>query len=254
MTTEPSAAARPPVDPRNRTPHPTRVGSRSAARLWGWVLLTTILLLSSATALAGAAIIVVDRSQRDGTGFLVDDREYEVNTESIAVTASAEQLFAYETELDVFNEFVGPIAIDVAPRDGSNMFVGLAREADVDRYLTSVWHDELAVTDTGIDASTHQGAKSVAEPGSQDFWAQSLEGERTLKLKTSLDDGDWKVVIMNADAEAGVVADVRAGGRFESLVWVGVGTLSTGLTGLAAAIAGIVAMRRRTARVGMRAA
>jgi hypothetical protein len=108
---------------------------------------------------------------------------------------------------------------------GGGLFIGIAATTDVNQYLSEVPYDE--VTSLDIDGSTiasvkylrHQGTAVVpVAPGSAAFWATSTEGAGQQTLDWSLESGNWNVVVMNADASAGVTADVIFGARISNLV------------------------------------
>ena len=55
------------------------------------------------------------------------------------------------------------------------------------------------------------GDRSAGAPGAQRFWAASAQGGGTQALTWDVEDGDWSVVVMNADGSPGVDAGVSAG-------------------------------------------
>jgi hypothetical protein len=112
---------------------------------------------------------------------------------------------------------------------GEGLFMGIAATTDVDGYLSGVAYDE--VTSLDVDGSTiasvqyqsHQGTAVPMAPGSEGFWAASTEGTGSQTLGWSLESGNWSVVVMNADASAGVAADVIFGARisnFVAVLWI----------------------------------
>jgi hypothetical protein len=97
---------------------------------------------------------------------------------------------------------------------GAGVFVGVGRAADVDSYLAGA--DVDLVTDVEVSpfrlTTRHRpGAGVPAAPDRQDFWVARAEARSgTARLSWPLDDGDYRVVFMNADGSPAV--DV--GGRF----------------------------------------
>ncbi|GAA1497630.1 DUF4389 domain-containing protein [Paeniglutamicibacter kerguelensis] len=118
---------------------------------------------------------------------------------------------------------------------GGQVFIGIGPKSDVDRYLGGVHTTEI----TGVETSPFRfqsrdvpGAAVPSPPSGQDFWAASASGPGIQQVTVDLPSGDWVVVIMNADAGAGITANVQAAVRSELF-----GALNTGLW-----IGGIIAL------------
>ncbi len=106
-------------------------------------------------------------------------------------------------------------AIDTA----TPIFVGIAREADLDRYLAGVGHDEIrSVDDQQADFTSRSGDATAPPPTEQDFWRSSTSGPGTQELVWEATSGRWAVAVMNADGSAGVDADVTVGLRSDAFV------------------------------------
>ena len=147
----------------------------------------------------------------------------------------------------------GDAKLTVRSEDGKPVFVGVARTSDVDAYLAR--SSRATLTDFDVDpfrAEYHTigGDLAPAAPATQDIWAEHVQGAGKQTLKWDVEDGDWTVVVMNADGSAGVNADISAGANLPV-----VGTLATvfilgGLGGIAVGgglvAFGLIALRRRT--------
>ncbi|MFF5790504.1 DUF4389 domain-containing protein [Paeniglutamicibacter sp. NPDC012692] len=101
---------------------------------------------------------------------------------------------------------------------GGQVFIGVGPKSDVDRYLGGVHATEV----TGVDTSPFRvqyrdmpGTAVPSPPAGQGFWVASASGPGTQQVTVDLRSGDWVVVIMNADASAGITANVQAAVRFE---------------------------------------
>jgi hypothetical protein len=124
-------------------------------------------------------------------------------------------------------------------RDGKPVFVGIARTGDVDRYLGSSAHAVLTDVDYDPFRPTYRaagGERRPLAPAAQGFWAAKAAGDGTRTLSWDVEDGDWSVVVMNADGSAGVDAAVSAGAEMPWLDEAGWASIGAGL--LLVAVAG----------------
>ena len=90
------------------------------------------------------------------------------------------------------------------------------------------------------------GGAPATPPGEASIWAASETGTRP-RLTWSVEDGDWTVVLMSADASAPVEADVRAGAEVPVLDTAIAVLLLLAAATLAAGVA-LVAVPTRAAR------
>jgi hypothetical protein len=140
------------------------------------------------------------------------------------------------------------LRVRATPDGGKPVFVGVARTADVDRYLDGIATDQ--VTDFDIepwDADLDRRAGrvlSAAAPASQDFWIdRSVSGDSgTAAIDWKLRDGSYRFVVMNADGSPRVDTETSVGIKAPNLGWM---SLGIALVGLVAAGAGAALLRRR---------
>jgi hypothetical protein len=125
------------------------------------------------------------------------------------------------------------------------LFVGIGLEDDVESYLAGVAHDE--VTDVTFDPfrSTYRaeqigGTSTPAPPQDQTFWVAQTSGSTTQTLTWDAEPGRWALVIMNADATSGVIADVEVGAKIDGLVALSIGLAVAGAVLIAIAAALII--------------
>jgi len=129
---------------------------------------------------------------------------------------------------------LGTIRIDP---QGTGAFVGVARTHDVDAYLDQVAHDQITDLDYdpfSIDTARRAGEGRPAMPAAQTFWAATSTDGRKLEWKAR--EGDWTVVVMNADASPGVSVDAKTGAKLPLL-----GELGWGLA-IPGAVLGLVSV------------
>jgi hypothetical protein len=114
---------------------------------------------------------------------------------------------------------------------GGDVFVGIARTADVRRYLEGVGYDR--VTDVRYDPFRAEyarvaGGKPSMPPAEQDFWAARASGTGQQTLNWSPQSGKWSVVVMNADASRGIAVDLSAGAEASVLLALAIGLIVAG--------------------------
>jgi len=135
------------------------------------------------------------------------------------------------------------------------VFIGVAPTGRVSNYLSGVAHDRI----TSIDMTSrsfsfdHVNGKTVpAPPEEESFWVARAAGTGNQTLEWALREGDWALVIMNADASAPVVADMRLGARFGIIYPLIVGLTAVGVVLLAVG-ATLMVFGSRPRRTALRA-
>ena len=188
----------------------------------------------------GGALLWAHGTQRDADGF------YTSPTYELAISGRA--LVSTDVDLavrpgDWWPADLADVRLDTESASGMAMFVGIGPSDSVDAYLRDV--DRAEVTRLGDDPTdvTYRdlpGGAPAGPPADQGFWVASSEGTDSQSLTWTVEPGDWTVVVMNADADAGIEATVTAGARIGVLVWVGAIVLALGVIGAAAAAALLV--------------
>ena len=133
---------------------------------------------------------------------------------------------------------LGKVRLKAESNDGKPVFVGIARTSDVSDYLRG--SARALVTDVDYspfhaDYSTRGGDRSPGAPAKQRFWEATAQGGGQQTLTWDVEDGDWSVVVMNADGSPGVDAGISAGASIGWLDEAGWISLATGLVLLAGA-------------------
>ena len=198
------------------------------------VLLGSLAALIGAGLLAGGgALMIAHLTQRDDDGFLTSAVE-QVSSDAYAVTAEGIDL----ADLDdgggwLVEQGLGQVRIRATGRDGA-VFLGIAPERQVDRYLSGTAHDELLEVRSGSnDYRAVAGGAPRVTPERAGIWAASAAGTGTQTLEWDARDGRWAVVVMNADGARAVAADVSVGAKLGIVPWIAGGLLLLGLLGVA---------------------
>jgi hypothetical protein len=180
--------------------------------------------------LAGGGVLLwAYGTKRDDDGFYSTRYErfgslgYAVRSDDLDLGTDADWLF----------DQVGTIRIRGRSARSRPLFLGIGREADVERYLSGVEHE--VVTDVDLDpwqvTYRHEpGSRQPGRPGSQTFWAARGSDVVTWEVE----DGSWVAVLMNADASRGVAAEISVAGKSGLVLWSGIivlvlGVLAAGL-------------------------
>lgn len=204
--------------------HPKRWSGARIVLLVGGAVGT--LMAIAAMGLGGVALW--GDAQKDDRGYLSTDSErFTAGTHALATENLDVDLDGAETLVD--STALGDTRVDVTPAGDNAVFVGVARTDAVDSYLRGVAH--TTVTDLDSDPfeasySPHEGDARPAAPAKQDIWTASTQGAGRQTLNWEVEDGDWSVVVMNADGSRGVDADVSAGAKvpiLDEIGWTAIG-------------------------------
>ena len=192
----------------------------SPNRIFPLVVGVVIALVGLVIAFSGGAVLALFGSD----GVLTSDR-HALTTSTTALVSGVTQIEDAAGTADVLGSTRVSIAAD--RRGGKDVFVGIARSADVDRYLAGAAVAE--VTDVELDPyrlsrQTRAGTATPSAPGAQDFWVARSSGGST-RVDWKVRDGNYRVVVMNADGSRGVSSDANVGisvPNLPELAWAGI--------------------------------
>jgi hypothetical protein len=205
--------------------------------------------LLAAGLLAVGGVALWGNSEKDADGYLsTDSHRFAASTNGFASESLDVDLDGADWLMD-FEDF-GDVRLEVAPWGDEPVFVGIAPTDQVSRYLNRVAHTSVSDVDSwpfeaDYEESAVAGDRRPAPPGEQSFWAASAQGAGPQKLEWDVEDGDWSVVVMNADGSAGVDAEVTAGAKVPFLTEVGWSAIGAGGV-LLIATAGLLVLGLRT--------
>ena len=200
---------------------------------------------------AGGALALWGDSLKGDDGYLKTDTErFHASTRALAT----ENLDVDLGDADFLAESddLGRIKVQAESRDGEPLFVGIARTSDVEDYLAGVPYttvDDVEVSPFEADYTRHAGNRHPVAPEHAGIWEASNQGTGRQSIDWEIEDGDWSVVVMNADGSLGVDADVSAGADVPFLDELGWSAIGSGAFALVIGIGMIALAVRRPKRV-----
>lgn len=212
------------------------------------VLTGALSVLVAATLLLGASAALYGEVKKDDDGYLTTEaHRFDTSTRALAT----ENLDIDLGEADVLADDLGRVQVEAQSNDGKPLFVGIGRTSDVERYLQGVPHSTVHDVEDGpfdsfhADTTRHAGNRHPVAPEHAGIWAASSQGTGKQAADIKVREGDWSVVVMNADGSLGVDADISAGANVPFLDELGWIALGSGSFALVVGIALIVAGARR---------
>ena len=204
--------------------------------------------------LSSGALLWAD-SEKDADGYLSTDRQT-LRTDTAALVSDNLRVNLDSADWLVEESDLGSVRVSVKPESSKPVFVGVAPTDEVRRYLdrtayatvTDINSDPFDLFgDIDADYRTTPGAARADRPAGERFWTTSASGRGTQEITWDVRDGDWSVVVMNADGTSGVVAGVAAGTKISVLDELGWTALGGGVL-FALVTAGLVALSGRPRR------
>ena len=153
-----------------------------------------------------------------------------------------------KVDSDIPRWLIARTRITATSSDGKPVFIGVARQRDVDAYLGNVSRSQIRNLEYGpfrVDYANRAGTATPAPPASRSIWAASTSGTGDQDLTWRLRSGEWRVVLMNADGSSSVSAEVKVGGRINHALAVSLGVTGGGLLILLLGVAVVSAGRSR---------
>jgi hypothetical protein len=203
---------------------------------------------------AGTFLVWAHSTQRDADGFFTSDTG-RLETLTYAITSEEIDLGARpgaeNRRVDLGD--LATVRLTVDPQTETPVFVGIAEESDVGRYLDDTGHAEVTDLDVDPFGATYRFSEGGAPddpPGDQGFWVAEAEGSGVQTLEWELESGEWALVVMNADGSAGVGVEASVGVKADWVLPVGIGLLvGAGVLALVGAVLLVVGVSGLTHRV-----
>jgi hypothetical protein len=208
---------------------------RTPARTATIVLAVVALVIGVLAAAGGGILLLVF-----GTDGQLSTSRYPVSTTTAAIVTDTDPVTNTSRAADVLG--APTLRLQVDGGSGGGLFVGIGPAADVDRYLQGVAIDQA--TDLELDPyrlslTRRDGTATAPAPAGQNFWVASATAHGVTDLTWTIRDGDYRVVLMNADAAPGINTQLGLGIGLPRMFGIAM-TLFAG--GLVLILAGVLAL------------
>jgi len=179
---------------------------------------------------AGIALLAIHATKRDHDGF------YGSDTTTLTTSTAGFATEALDVDSDAPSWLVrdgrlATIRVTATGLAHKPVFVGIGPQAQVDAYLRGVGHEEVTdfeVEPWSVDTTRRPGVSRAERPATRSFWSAAAQGGGTQVVRWPVQDGDWKVVLMNADGSTGLRAEVAVGAKVPAVRTVGIVLLVLG--------------------------
>jgi len=221
-----------------QTPTYDPATAKRTGRIIGGGILATV---GAVVALGSGGILALGGS--DGT---FGSGHRDVSTKTAALVSEPAKLNDTKSVTDVLGQPSVRISAD-SVRTDRNLFVGIGPKAQVDRYLAGAPIDtvhDFSVEPWNLDKTAREGTARPRPPATQSFWVAKSAGS-TAAIDWKVRDGNWRVVVMNADGTRGVATMSEFEVKIPHLATIALIALIAGLVTLAGGIALIAVPSRR---------
>jgi hypothetical protein len=188
-------------------------------------------LLALAALAGGAALLVANHTERDSDGFF-STAEEPFGTDSYALVSEEVDIGTDGPDWLFEEGRLATVRLRGSSQEAEReIFMGIGPTTQVRDYLAGTRHDVVSDFDVDPFRATYQpssGTSAPAEPGSQTFWSASASGSGSHSIEWDVAEGNWSVVVMNADASAGVDVQLSVGAKVGFVFWVGLGLVIFG--------------------------
>ena len=214
----------------------------SAKRIVALVVGSVLLFPALGMIIGGGVLAVAYPAKRDYRGYF-DLTKNRLQTPTVAETGEDVR---FATDPGSPDWVIDAIDLDIRLRATSldpdrPIFIGIARQADLDAYLDGVAHDRVTRLDDEVPAYRRiPGGADIGAPADQLFWVESATGTGQQELIWEATGGRWAAALMNADGSADVAATMTVGARSDIILPLALVLGGLGLVLTAAAVVLIV--------------
>jgi len=198
----------------------------SKGRIFLIAVYALVLLVGVGLIIGGGTLLWANHFMKDSEGFYTT-RSVEVQRDSFAITS-------YPAEIEIEHIWILDwlksieIKLTAKNKDDKGVFVGIAPEQDLKKYLSGVEHDRIdelnlnhPIGKPEITYRNFPGTSSPEAPTNRDFWTASASGPGEQVLRWGLESGTYSVALMNQDGSAGVDLSAAVGAKVPIMTGIG---------------------------------
>jgi len=217
------------------------------------VIVGSLLVIGGLGAAAGGAALLIATTASRGDDGLISTSTEQFSSNGYALQFGVVDVTWIDGGWASNNDWLGRVQVQAEGMSTDvPVFIGIASESDVVRYLTGVQTDRVTQIDLfpfRVQYTPQTGQAPATPPTAQDFWAASAAGVGPQTLIWDSAPGTWVLVVMNADGSQDVAAALSLAADVPVLApvgWtlVGVGAAVT-LLGTVVIVLGALGARRR---------
>jgi hypothetical protein len=204
----------------------------SAGKIVLLILAILLVLVSIVLIAGGGFILAFDTGFKDSQGYY--------STGSIPIESSSSAIITYpadfQNEPDWYWEDQMPFSVKVEASNATPdkpIFIGIAHESDLINYLEDVSYDKFEGFSSHpytVHLNQIEGTRLPSDPTKQTIWVTSVTGKGTQTLNWDIRNGNYSLILMNADGSKPIEATVALGIKMPAVLkGVGIGLLTGGI-------------------------
>ena len=184
----------------------------------------------------GAALIVSGGVLVAGGGALVAvvGPDGTLSSGDTTLTSTTSALVTSQGDIDARGaEILTDPSLELKVRSSDKpVFVGVGPADEVDRYLAGASIEKVTdfeLNPFGMTTDVRDGATHPGSPLDETFWVAQSTGSASAETTWDVQDGHYRVVVMNADGSPGIQVEGDFGLHVPRVVDIGAGLLAGGL-------------------------
>jgi len=193
-----------------------------------------VLLIGLGLIAGGGALLWSNTFLRDSEGYY-SSRTINIERDSYGVTTYPARIEFGPAWLFDWSQLL-QVKLEATSNRDSGVFIGVAGEDDINKYLDGVAYDEIRELDINrpfrpprMNYREFSGGELDTPPVKEGFWRASAAGEGIQVLEWGVEEGRYSLVLMNQDGSRGIDVDGKIGVKVPIIGGIGIGIFIAGL-------------------------